>query len=310
MTNDARPMVRTNGPGPASDASTWGVVLLAHGSQRGTDRSECSCAWADSAPEPPRWCLECPSTRLGLQSVAARLQIALGLDPQQIILSCLEFIEPRPEHAVEMLQEQGFRRVVLLPFLLGSGKHATLELEEIIAELRVKSPEVQLYLAEGLGADPLMANLVVQRIRGMGGPSPLQPNDGHTTGIMLVKAGTKTIYDDCQWLQELGTMVERRLGPGYAVGVAQSHYGDPTMPEATRHLVEERHVSSITYVPYLFFPGLILKRNVIGGMTLLQDKYPELPMTVTPPLGPDERVVSVAAQRVRDLWARAKGDGI
>ena len=309
MTDNARPMIRTIGPGPASDASTWGVVLLAHGSQRGTDRSECSCAWADPAPEPPRWCLECPSTRHGLQSVAGRLQIALGLDPQQIILSCLEFIEPHPQRAVEMLQEQGFRRVVLLPFLLGSGKHATLELEEIIGELRVKYPEVQLYLAEGLGADPLMANLVVQRIRGMGGPSPLQPRDGQPAGILLVKAGTKTIYDDCRWLQELGTMVERRLGPGYAVSVAQSHYGDPTMPAATRHLVEQRQVSSITYVPYLFFPGLILKRNVLGGMASLRDQYPGLPMAVTPPLGPDELVVSVAAQRVRDLWARANGDG-
>ena len=308
MTGNPRHGIRTNGPGPASDVSTWGVVLLAHGSQRGTDRSECSCAWADLTPEPPSWCLGCPSTPQGLQKVAGRLQIALGLDPQQIVLSCLEFIEPRPEQAVRMLQERGFRRVALLPFLLGSGKHATLELEEIIGELAVKAPEVQLHLAEGLGADPLMANLVVERIRGIDNPSNVHPSDSHTAGIMLVKAGTKTIYDDCRWLEELGVMVEHRLGPGYAVGVAQSHYGDPTMPAATKRLVEERHVSSITYVPYLFFPGLILKRNVLGGMTTLQERYPELPMAVTPPLGPDERVVSVAAQRVSDLWAQANGD--
>ena len=309
MTNDARPVALTRDPGPASNTSTWGVVLLAHGSQRGTDRSECSCAWADLAQEPPSWCLACPSTPQGLQSVARRLQTVLGLNPQQIILSCLEFIEPHPEQAVMMLQERGFRRVALLPFLLGSGKHATLELAEIVEEMRVKAPDVQLYLAEGLGADPLMANLVVQRIRGIDSPSRFQPSDGQTAGIVMVKAGTKTIYDDCRWLQELGAMVEHRLGPGYAVGVAQSHYGDPTMPAATKHLVEERHASSITYVPYLFFPGLILKRDLLGGMASLQEQYPDLPMAVTPPLGPDERVVSVAAQRVRDLWARANGDG-
>ena len=310
MTGKAKHVTRTNGPRPASDTSTWGVVLLAHGSQRGTDRSECSCAWSDSAPEQPSWCLECPSTPKGLQSVAERLQAALGLNPQQIILSCLEFIEPHPEQAVRMLQERGFRQVAMLPFLLGSGKHATLELAEIVGEMRVKAPDVQLYLAEGLGADPLMANLVVQRIRGMDSPSRFQSGDGHTAGIMLVKAGTKTIYDDCRWLGKLGVMVEQRLGPGYAVGVAQSHYGDPTMPAATKHLVEERHVSSITFVPYLFFPGLILKRNVLGGMASLQEQYPDIPMAVTPPLGPDERVVSVAAQRVRGLWARANGDGL
>ena len=309
MTGNARPLVRTNGPDPASDASGWGVVLQAHGSQRGTDRSECSCAWAGMAPEPPGWCLECPSTPQGLQRVADRLQTALGLNPQQIVLSCLEFIEPDPEHAVAMLQERGFRRVALLPFLLGSGKHATLEMAEIIEEMRVKAPDVQLYLAEGLGADPLMANLVVQRIRGIDSPSRFQPSDGHTAGILLVKAGTKAIYDDCRWLEELGEMVEHRLGPGYTVGVAQSHYGDPTMPAAAKRLVEEWQVSSITCVPYLFFPGIILKRNVLGSMASLQEQYPDMPMAVTPPLGPDERVVSVAAQRVRDLWARANYDG-
>ena len=311
MTEDLPPVVRTNGSGPSSDISTWGVVLLAHGSQRGADRSECSCSWADLTPDPPSWCLGCPSTPQGLQRVAGRLRDALRLNPQQIILSCLEFIEPHPEQAVMMLQERGFRRVALLPFLLGSGKHATLELAEIVEELRVKAPEVRVHLAEGLGADPLLANLVVQRIRGIDSPPvALQPEEGHTAGIMLVKAGTKTIYDDCRWLEELGAMVERRLGPGYAVGVAQSHYGDPTMPAAARDLVENRHVSSITYVPYLFFPGLILKRNMLGGMDSLQEQYPGLPMAVTPPLGADDGVVSVAAQRVRDLWARANDDGL
>ena len=303
-------MIPKNSPGSASDASTWGVVLLAHGSQRGTDRSECSCAWADFGPEPPSWCLECPSTPQGLQSVTDRLQAALDIHHQQIILSCLEFIEPHPEQAIRLLEERGFRQVALVPFLLGNGKHATLELLEIVEESRVKAPNVQLHLAEGLGADPLMANLVVQRIQGMLGPSRLQPADGHNAGVLLVKAGTKTVYDDCQWLEELGRIVEQQLGPGYAVGVAQSHYGDPTMEAAAKRLVDERHVSSITYVPYLFFPGLILKRNVLGSMTRLQDQYPGLPMAVTPPLGPDEQVVSVVANRVRQLWARNRNDGV
>ena len=155
-----------------------------------------------------------------------------------------------------------------------------------------------------------MADLVVQRILGIDSPSSFHPSDGHTAGILLVKAGTKTIYDDCRWLEELGAMVEYRLGAGYAVGVAQSHYGDPTMPAATRGLVQKRHASSITYVPYLFFPGIILKRNVLGGMASLQEQYPDTPMAVTPPLGPDQRVVSVAARRVKDLWARVNGDGL
>lgn len=292
-------------PGSSSGAQPWGVILLAHGSQRGADRSECSCAWVDPGRYQPSWCLNCPSTPEGLQEVVDRLQSLLGLGSRQILLSCLEFIEPHPDQAVRIMEERGVRRVVLLPFLLGSGKHATLELEEIIEQLRVSIPAVQLYLAEGLGADPLLADLVVQRIQSMDNSISFQPAQGRPAGILLVKAGTKTEYDDCRWLIELGSSVEARMGAGYAVEVAQSHYGDPTMEAATQRLVQERRVSSITYVPYLFFPGIILKRNFLGGMVSLQEKYPHLPMAATPPLGADGRVVAVAAERVRELWARA-----
>ena len=47
---------------------------------------------------------------------------------------------------------------------------------------------------------------------------------------------------------------------------------------------------------------MILKRNVLGEMDRLQKAYPGLPMAVTPPLGIDDRVIKVAAQRVREVW--------
>ena len=100
------------------------------------------------------------------------------------------------------------------------------------------------------------------------------------------------------------------MGAGYAVEVAQSHYGDPTMEAAVEHLVDRRGASSVTYVPYLFFPGIILKRDVLGGMARLREKYPDLLMAVTPPLGADPRVMSVTAERVRELWTRTRGGAL
>ena len=96
--------------------------------------------------------------------------------------------------------------------------------------------------------------------------------------------------------------MENQLGLGYAVAVAQSHYGDPTVEAGAARLVEERNVSSIVVVPYVFFPGLILKRNILGGMERLHQKYPEVSLTATPPLGVDDRLVAVAADRVRQVW--------
>ena len=280
----------------------WGVVLLCHGSQRGASRDECSCAWAADGARFPAWCLGCPNTPVGLRQAGERLAESLGGEADQVIVSCLEFLPPHPPEAVSILAEAGVRRVVIAPYLLGNGKHATLEMDEVLEEIAAETPGVELRLAQGLGADARIADLVRDRIATL--PEyATGPDDDRPTGIMLVKAGTQTRYDDCLWLKELGSWVERDLGEKYAVSVAQSHYGDPTMEFAAAELVAERGVGSIICAPYLFFPGLILQRNVLGTMNRLQQEYPDIPMSVAPPLGVDDRLVQVASDRVRAAQA-------
>ena len=279
-------------------AKSWGVVLLCHGSRRGASREECSCAWAADGARFPAWCPGCPNTPVGLRETAGRLAQSLGAAAEQVIVSCLEFLPPHPPEAVAMLAAAGLRRVVVAPYLLGNGKHATLEMAEVLADIATAAPGVEVRLADGLGADARLADLVCGRIGAL--PSAaVRPADGRPVGILLVKAGTQTRYDDCLWLKELGGWVERDLGDGYAVSVAQSHYGAPTMEEATEELIEARGVGSVICAPYLFFPGLILQRNVLGTMRRLQQAHPDIPMWVAPPLGVDDRLIAVASDRVR-----------
>ena len=280
------------------------MVLLCHGSRRGASRDECSCSWAARSGEWPKWCRNCPSTPKGLAEASERLQSVLGKAKAEVLLSCLEFIEPHPPQAVEILAGKGLNEVVIMPYLLGHGKHATDELEEVLDDVQRGTPQVKPRLADGFGADPRLADLVVERVRDLDGTPGVAPSEEQTIGVLIVKAGTRTQYDDCAWLRELGQMVERQLGPGYAVDVAQSHYGDPTMEFASARLVEERGVSVLVCVPYLFFPGMILRRNVLGGMTAAQEKYPHISMHVAPPLGVDDRLVAVAADRIREVWGR------
>ena len=276
----------------------WGVVLLCHGSQRGASRDECSCAWAADGPRFPAWCLGCPNTPVGLREAGQRLAQSLGDDAEQVIVSCLEFLPPHPPEAVSILAKSGLKRVVVAPYLLGNGKHATLEMDEVLADIAAESPGVEVRLAKGIGTDTRLADLVRDRIAALP-EGAAQSQNGRPVGILLVKAGTQTRYDDCRWLKKLGSWIERDLGEQYAVSVAQSHYGDPTMAAAATELIEGRGVGSIVCAPYLFFPGLILQRNVLGTMGRLQETYPDIPMSVAPPLGVDDRLVQVASDRVR-----------
>ncbi len=81
--------------------------------------------------------------------------------------------------------------------------------------------------------------------------------------------------------------------------------GNGVVETAAERLVTERKVSSMLFVPYIFFPGIILKRNVLGTMAELQERYPGIPMAVTPPLGAAGQAAAVAAQRVQEIWTQS-----
>ena len=107
-----------------------------------------------------------------------------------MILSCLEFIQPHPDQAVHQLVERGHNQVVVMPYLLGQGKHATLEMDEALDELRNELPDLELVLSGGFGADLRLADLVVERVRELESANPHLTNGTGAAGVMVVKAGT------------------------------------------------------------------------------------------------------------------------
>ena len=268
-----------NGSAPAAER---GVVLLAHGSRSGNHTID------------------------GLREMVSRLQARLDADSaacrSKVVMACLEFIQPDLAAAVGSLVDQGCGDITVMPFLLGQGTHTTEDLDEEIARSLAAHPQARISAAESFGADPALADIAAARV--MQQPAALNALNGtgsggaKPTGVLLVKAGTRSPAENHRWLHTLGDMLEERLGAGYPVAVAQSHFGAPTMDEAARELVERRGAASVTCVPYIFFPGLILTRNIMGGLDTLRQRYPRIPFSLTPTLGVDARLVDLTARRI------------
>ena len=259
-----------NGRAPNAD---WGVALLAHGSRRGSDTLD------------------------GLRDMTQRLQERLAPDRARVVMACLEFIQPDLPQAVGALVADGVGSIVVMPFLLGQGTHTTDDIEEEIGRALEAYPQARISASQTFGADPALVDIVAARVRqhpialnGSVGAAPI--------GVMLVKAGTRSPAENHIWLHTLGQMLERQLGEGYAVAVAQSHFGPPTMDEAAAELAHKRGVAGVICVPYIFFPGLILTRNIIGGVKDLERKYPRIPFRVTPTLGVESGLVDLTARRI------------
>lgn len=264
--------VSTHGP--------WGVVLLAHGSQRGNDTAE------------------------GLDDMVARLQCELGASPADVQVACLEFIKPDLSDAVSALAARGRSRIAVMPFLLGKGTHLTDDLEEEIDKASQQCPGTDIRPSAALGSDPALADIVVDRVlaqtRALNGAVIASPR-----GVMLVKAGTRSQQEDHQWFRDFGGLVEGKLGDSFAVAVAQSHFGSPTMEEAAQQLVE-RGASSVICVPYIFFPGVILSRNIEGGIDELRSAFPGVTFSISATLGIDDRLVKLTAARIQDVWSASE----
>lgn len=276
MTPENMTSGRRNG---ASPGAGWGVVLLAHGSQRGNHTID------------------------GLREMVRRLQSHLGEDNAKVRMACMEFIQPDLPKAVAGLVADGCTDITVMPFLLGQGTHSTDDLAEGIGRSLGEYPNIRIKATAVFGADPALVEIVRQRVQAQVSQRNGSASSGTTSapmGVMLVKAGTRSQAEDHLWLYEMGRMLEERLGAGFAVAVAQSHFGSPTMEEAAADLVERQGAASVTCVPYIFFPGLILTRNIIGGVKTLERKYPGVGFAVTPTLGVDDGLVELTARRILD----------
>ena len=267
----------------ASPGAGWGVVLLAHGSQRGNHTID------------------------GLREMVRRLQSHLGEDNAKVRMACMEFIQPDLPKAVASLVADGCTDITVMPFLLGQGTHSTEDVTEGIERSLEAFPHIRIKATAVFGADPALVEIVRQRVQaqlsqrnGSAGSITTGSTTGAPKGVMLVKAGTRSQAEDHLWLYEMGRMLEEQLGAGFAVAVAQSHFGPPTMEEAAADLVERQGAASVTCVPYIFFPGLILTRNIVGSMKTLEMKYPGVGFAVTPTLGVDDGLVELTARRILD----------
>ena len=73
--------------------------------------------------------------------------------------------EPALADAVAQATVAGAERVIVLPCLLGDGRHTRDTLPALLAEARQRHPSVELHLADPLGMDDRLAAVLMDRLR-------------------------------------------------------------------------------------------------------------------------------------------------
>lgn len=96
-------------------------------------------------------------------AVAAACSTAAGV-AVEVVPAYLELSEPSIPDAIDTAVREGATTVRVLPHFLGPGNHVQVDIPEIVAAAIERHPELDIELAEHLGADPALVDLLAARV--------------------------------------------------------------------------------------------------------------------------------------------------
>ncbi len=76
----------------------------------------------------------------------------------------LELTAPSIPDAIDRAVAGGATTVRVLPHFLGPGNHVSVDIPGIVADATERRPDVRIELAEHLGADPALVDLLAARV--------------------------------------------------------------------------------------------------------------------------------------------------
>lgn len=89
--------------------------------------------------------------------------------PEMDIRGCfVEVAEPTLEQVIDQFAQEGAKRIVIVPMFLTRGNHLSNGIPRILDAMRQKYTEIQIDLTQHLGADPLLAEIIKNRLREAG----------------------------------------------------------------------------------------------------------------------------------------------
>lgn len=93
------------------------------------------------------------------RQVQARVGAAVVVEPAH-----MELAPPTLQQAFDRCVARGARHIVVMPYFLAPGRHSTLDIPRMAEEAAAAHPGISYVVAQPLGSDPRMIELVLHRV--------------------------------------------------------------------------------------------------------------------------------------------------
>jgi sirohydrochlorin cobaltochelatase len=206
------------------------------------------------------------------------------------------YIELARPHLDEVLDEvaRSHERIVVVPLFLFLVGHTKTDVPIALTRARAAHPRATFLATRELGVHRLLVDLVFERARATS-------HEPRNTVAIVIGRGSSDPGANAEFCKLVRLFGE---GRGFRA-VFPSFMGitTPRFPE-TLDLVARLRPDRVVALPYLLFDGRLCVRLREEAAAFVKQQ-PWIPLTLTPPLAPDDRLFTIVDERVEAALAGA-----
>ncbi len=203
----------------------------------------------------------------------------------------IELSSPPISAAAADLVSAGAQRIVVVPLVLFAAGHSKTDVAASVQAARMSHPGVRFDYAAPLGVHPDLLAVVDERL-----DATVAPELAAETAVLLVGRGSSDPDGNADLHK-----VARLLWEGRPYPLVEACFVGITAPRVPEGLERCRRLGArrIAVVPYFLFTGVLEQRIRDQAQTFAQ-AHPDIDVTVTSYLGPDDRVAGLVLDRYHE----------
>lgn len=222
-------------------------------------------------------------------------QLRQALPQRTLLAGFLELAEPSLTDALEMLWQQGFRRITALPAFLMAAGHIKNDIPILLNAFQAEHPGVDVRLGSDLGMEPKLLQIARERIASA--EAAFGPDyDRRDTLLMVIGRGSSDL-DANSNISKITQMLWEGMGFGWAV-TAYTAVATPSVAGALERL-QRLGFQQIVVFPYLLFNGCLIER-IRATVAEHAAVYPAVRTAVAPYLNVHPLLIETFLERLAE----------
>jgi sirohydrochlorin cobaltochelatase len=198
----------------------------------------------------------------------------------------LEIAAPSVPEGFEHCLSTGAKRLLVIPFFLFGGLDVKKKLPEVLEQTHTKNPQLAVTFSSPIGPARRIVEILKERLS-----SAVDSASSSDTAVLLIARGSS----DQDAIAEMDKVRDRFAQASGLQSVRHAFVdtASPSIPDGIRACLSPQ-IKKIVVLPYLLFPGIMLKRIVEAVQS-----HGKTEIVVANCLGPHPKLTELLLERIR-----------